>query len=990
MLFIHTYYSFLYGTLPPEQAVERARMSGHLAVAVTDINTTTAVFDVYRACQNKGMVCLPGVDVRTSDHIRRYTLLAPNIDAFEEINRFLSFYKKEEAETNQFLPPPHAPQFQNALVIYPWLDQGLPNQLEENEYIGIAPEQLTKLRVAKHSQKLKQRMIIYQLATAQTQREKNIHKLLRAVDNNVLISKLTDHRQMLPNEGFLPNSELQKAFADFPMIRHNTELMLGKCGFEFDLKSPKNKSLFTDSLYSDHLLLEKLALEGLERRYSSTHFEAKQRLYKELDIIAKEGFGSYFLITNDIVQYAKSEGMFHVGRGSGANSITAYCLGITDVDPIELDLYFERFLNIYRSSPPDFDLDFSWQDRDKVIQYMFNTYGEEHTCMLGSYNTFQERSIIRELGKVFGLPKMEIDAIVMGKQYQQEVERDEILDRILAYSKHIKNFPKHLSIHAGGVLITQEPIYRYTALDYPPKGFPITQFDMYVAEDIGLHKFDILSQRGLGHIKDAADLVEVRHKKKLDVHKIEEFKQNPKLNRMLEDSNTIGCFYIESPAMRQLIRKLKCNDYLTLVAASSIIRPGVSSSGMMQAYIECHNDPSKTQYIHPKMQELMQETYGIMVYQEDVIKVAHHFAGLSLAQADVLRRGMSGKYRSKNEIAKIKGTFFKNCQKKNYPEAITAEVWRQIESFSGYSFSKAHSASFAVESYQSMFLKAYYPLEFMTAVLNNFGGFYSTEFYLQEARNLGAEIQAPCINSSHYLNSLQGEATIFIGFIHIDSLERKTIDRILLERKQTGNFTSFLNFLDRVLISLEQVNILIRINAFRFTNIPKQTLYWEAVARIKKAKVIDEQQHQLFESPQIDFALPEPETDPFEQAFDEIDVLGFPLCNPFDLVEELPNNCILTQQMLKHKGKFVRMFGYLITVKTIRTRKGQYMQFGCLQDTHGQLFDTVHFPQEMEKQPFMGKGFYLIHGLITNEYGHYSLEAKGMIKIPMRKDERYA
>ncbi len=305
------------------------------------------------------------------------------------------------------------------------------------------------------------------------------------------------------------------------------------------------------------------------------------------------------------------------------------------------------------------------------------------------------------------------------------------------------------SIHAGGILISEEPVSCYTALDMPPKGFPTTQWDMYTAEEIGFEKLDILSQRGIGHIRESAEIILRNRSIDVDVHAIQKFKNDPKIKEYLKTGETKGCFYVESPSMRGLLQKLKCDDYTTLVAASSIIRPGVARSGMMREYIYRFHNPDKFKYLHPVMKEQLEETFGVMVYQEDVLKVCHHFAGLDLADADTLRRAMSGKYRSKQEMKRIVDKFFSNCREKGYSDELTKEVWRQIESFAGYSFSKAHSASYAVESFQSLYLKAHFPLEFMVAVINNFGGFYRTWVYVHEAKRYGADYSAAMCKQKH-------------------------------------------------------------------------------------------------------------------------------------------------------------------------------------------------------------------------------------------------
>jgi DNA polymerase-3 subunit alpha len=497
-----------------------------------------------------------------------------------------------------------------------------------------------------HPDLLKQ-MVILQPVTFFDKIGYNIHRLLRAIDKNILLSKLNPDSQADINETFLTPDYLHTIFKDFPVIIDNTNSLLEECNFIFNFSSNKNKLLFTNSKFDDLRLLENLTLTGYKYRYTDNP-AVLERISKELIVISQLDFSAYFLLAHDIIQFAKSKGYFHVGRGSGANSIVAYCIGITDVDPIELDLYFERFINPHRTSPPDFDLDFSWDERNDIISYIFEKYGEDYVCLLATYVTFKQRSAYRELAKVFGLPKHEIDALINpeGSDYAN-VTADSLGEwghLIIKYGNLIQDFPNYLSIHAGGILISDKPLYYYTSLNPVPKGFPICEFDMYVAEEIGFAKFDILSQRGLGHIKECVDIVKQQRNIDIDIHAIQAFKQDENLKQQLRNYETMGCFYIESPAMRQLIWKLRCDNYLTLVAASSIIRPGVASSGMMRAYIERYHNPNSFDYIHPKMKELLSETFGIMVYQEDVIKVAHYFAGLSLAEADILRRECQGSF----------------------------------------------------------------------------------------------------------------------------------------------------------------------------------------------------------------------------------------------------------------------------------------------------------------------------------------------------------
>ncbi len=384
----------------------------------------------------------------------------------------------------------------------------------------------------------------------------------------------------------------------------------------------------------------------------------------------------------------------------------------------------------------------------------------------------------------------------------------------------------------------------------------------------------------------------------------------------------------------------------------------------------------------------MPETYGVMVYQEDVIKVAHHFGGLTLGEADMLRRGMSGKFRSRDEFLKVKQQFFDNCKKDGKPEDLTTEIWRQIESFAGYAFAKGHSASYAVESYQSLFLKAYYPLEYMVATINNFGGFYSTEFYVHEARMHKGIIEAPCINNSHK-QAIIKDTTIYLGFMFLQSLESKTMQRILKEREANGSFVSLDDFIERVPISIEQISILIKINAFRFTGINKRELLWEAHLKISKT-VIQEDVVTLFKTERINYSTPELPSTALENAFDEIELLGFPLCNPFYLLEKQSKNALRANDLEQLKGKTVIIEGYLVTTKQTKTSNNKLMHFGTFLDRDGDFIDTVHFPPVAAKYPFRGKGVYKITGRVMIAFDCVTIEVSKLERLAVIEDPRYS
>ncbi|HNU57387.1 MAG TPA: hypothetical protein PKN30_12430, partial [Flavobacteriales bacterium] len=708
--------------------------------------------------------------------------------------------------------------------------------------------------------------------------------------------------------------------------------------------------------------------------------------------------------------------------------------------------------------------------------------GGIHAAQIATYTTFQWRGAIRELGKAVGLPPAEIDVLSEGDRgyyargrpsaQAKSDELDRVARAVVRHGRELIGMPHHLGIHAGGVVITQKPVTHYTALHRPPKGFPVTQISMLECEDLGLHKFDLLSQRGLGHIRDAVELVNAeavvgcrlsegpshQHARDglrdrttnngqpatgVDIHDITRFKQDPAIKELLRKGDTIGCFYVESPAMRMLLKKLRVDDYLGLVAASSIIRPGVAESGMMREYLLRHHDPERRKLAPKRLLEIMPETYGVMVYQEDVIKVVVQYGGLDLTEADQVRRGMNIRYRDRPEFKVVERKFFDNCAAFGHPPGEVEEIWRQIQSFASFSFAKGHSASYAVESYQSLYLKAHHPLEFLVGVANNFGGFYRTEFYLHEAKRAGAVIEAPCVNTSEELcvlvreeESVQGcegarvpgcegepvagcapthprthAPRIYLGLSNVKSLSNEAVQLILHERRRNGPFTDLHDLLKRVPLGLEQARILVRVGALRFTGRSKPQLLWDLALLYRPAMVSSD--GDLLVTQVDEPRLPALQHHPLADAYDEMDLLGFPLCDPFALVElgsddqtirrsengntsshprtlsPFPLPLILKRQMPLHIGKRVIMLGYMIHVKTTTTHGGSYMSFGSFIDPAGDFWDSTQFPQVAERYPFQGRGVYRFTGVVEEEFGHCALRAERFEKLPWRPDPRY-
>lgn len=972
----HTYHSLRFGTFSIEDLVKQAVKLEVKTLALTDINTITGIYDFYGECEKVGIKAVAGVEIRKENELL-YIALAKRFEGIGEINRMLTDFNCNDSELPQV-----SPNFKDSFIIYPMTN--FPENLEKNEFIGVRPEELNLL-IKPEFRKFLEKMTVLHPVTFKTKQEYNLHRILRAIDKNTLLSKLEENDVCKPSEVMKSEEEIRKIYRNFPQLVLNAQKILEECDFKFNFKKPKNKQHFTGSKAEDAELLRKLAYEGFKKRYSYDNEIAKKRVEKELQVIDDLNFGGYFLITWDIVQYSNSRGFMHVGRGSGANSIVSYCLGITDICPIELDLYFERFLNLNRKSPPDFDIDWSWRDRDEILKYIFEKYGKDHVAFCGTNVEFKYRSIFREVGKAFGLPKEELDALAT--KPLETHDDNKIVKLVQKYGKLLEKFPNQRSMHSCGILISEEPITNYTTLEMPPKGFPIVQFDMNVAESIGLEKFDILSQRGLGTINDAVKLI--KQNKNIDVNiRDTRISLNEKnCNDYLSRGKTLGCFYIESPAMRGLLRRLKCDNYKVLVAASSIIRPGVAQSGMMREYIFRHNYPDQFEYFHPVFEEQLGETYGIMVYQEDVIKIALGFGGVSADKGDILRRAMSGKERSIKKLQEVREDFFESCSRQGHSEKLSREVYRQIESFAGYSFCKAHSASYAVESYQSLYLKVYFPIEFMVAAINNGGGFYRTEVYVHECRMSGAKIHNPCVNHSLYETTVY-ETDVFLGLMQIEKLEFRMTEFIVEERLKNGDYTSLEDFIRRVPIGIESLQILIFIGAFRFTGKQKNELLVEARLLMINFKP-ENRGLMLIEDPQKEYKLPELKRDFFEDAFDEIEIVGFPVsCSPFDLLQTKYRGSVMAKDLLKFHKKQVKMLAYLISRKHVPTKRGT-MFFGTWIDAEGEYFDTAHFPNSLEEFPFSGGGCYLLLGTVEVDFHFPTITIHKMAKMPFIPDPRY-
>ena len=465
-------------------------------------------------------------------------------------------------------------------------------------------------------------------------------------------------------------------------------------------------------------------------------------------------------------------------------------------------------------------------------------------------------------------------------------------------------------------------------------------------------------------------------KVKFDIYDYEMLFNDEGTNQLIREGNTIGCFYIESPGMRSLLKRLEVSDFEMLTAASSVIRPGVAESGMMQEFIARHRNPKRRKYLVPEMEKYLGETYGVMIYQEDVIKVAHHIAGLTLEEADLLRRAMSGKMRSHEAMKKLTDRFFSCCKQKGLSDAVAKELWRQIESFAGYSFCKAHSASFALLSYQVAFLKVHYPAEFMSCVLSNQGGFYSAAVYIQECKRLGLEVKLPCVNHSNY--EYTGEDKVIrIGLMAVKNLSRSSCEKIVDEREENGRYVSLADFLVRTKLGYEETALLIRCGAMDCFNYTRPTLMRLLDVYLHHRKILDEGYNDLFIKET--FKLEQEVVTNINYSTEEICAIEYESFDymvtrhPLEFFSEWTEkpDIVKAADMLKYNGKKIKMIGWYMTSKRIKTKKGDIMKFLSLEDLTG-TFEAVIFPkaysQYAELTLLMGP--YLVEGKVDAENGN--------------------
>jgi DNA polymerase-3 subunit alpha/error-prone DNA polymerase len=814
-----------------------------------------------------------------------------------------------------------------------------------------------------------------------------VHRLLRAIDLNTSLSRLSAADVAPADAWLMPPVEYLQRFAICPEAVQATHAIAERLTFQgpqFGIVMPP---LLDGNGTEAAARLRDAAYAGARRRYGQELSEAVvDRLEHELRIIADMGFAAYFLIVRDIVRHSPRT----CGRGSGAASLVAYCLGITNVCPLKHNLYFERFLNPGRTDPPDIDVDFAWDERDDVLDSVLERY-RGHAAMVANHVLFQPRMAIRETAKVYGLTDGEIGRVSkrLPRFWRAKESEPELLDgirkrpeskalefpqpwpEILSFAQQIIGIPRYLSVHPGGVILTPRPIDEYVPLERAPKGVPIIQWEKDATEEAGLVKIDLLGNRSLGVIRDAIGNLRTNRIEFDDFHW--EPEDDLPTQEALAQGRTMGCFYIESPSMRLLQQKSKFGDFEHLVIHSSIIRPAANE--FIREYIRrLHGGPWDP--IHPLLAETLEETFGIMVYQEDVSRAAIALAGFSHTEADNLRKVMSKKDRV-HQLQDFKKRFCTGARRRDVSEAQITTIWDMMLSFSGYSFCKPHSASYARVSFQAAFLKLHYPAEFMAAVISNQGGFYSTFAYVSESRRLGLTIEPPDINLSEIRWTGRG-STIRVGLLSIKGLSAETQQRIIDHRRHNP-YRNLRDVLTRVRPAEDEARALIHCGALDGLNPDgnRAVLMWQLADWLNtRSKPVKPRNRSLFddtEKPQIVPAPQLPPEDERERLRREFAVLGF-LCDrhPMELyaatVQRL--NSIKAVNLPRYTGRKVRFVGWLITGKVVTTKHGDPMEFLTFEDETG-IVETTFFPETYRRFcHIIDRGRpYLLTGKVEEDWG---------------------
>lgn len=982
-LHVHSSFSPGYGVHPPAALCARARALGMTQLALTDRNGLYGIPQFLEQAAEHGIRPIIGAEAVSGR--QRAVLLARDAEGYANLCRLLSeLHCRDGFELAAALR-----RYRAGLLILSddaQLLGALGRDGREGLYVELSPGH-NMHRALACARALRLPPVATSRAVLLEADDLELHRVLRAIHLNTKLCRLEADHLARPWDRLLSEAELADHFPHCPEALENAGQIAALCQSDWDFSAtifPAFRGLGAAEAFAE---LERRARAGALWRYGAIDERVEARLGKELGIIGAKGFAHYFLVVEEIAAQSPRT----CGRGSAAASLVAYCLGITHVDPIRHNLFFERFLNQGRLDPPDIDIDFPWDERDAVLDFAFARYGSRRAAMVANQVGFKGRAALREVAKVYGLPEGEIKTMTsrIGGHWQPEqsaraVEEHplfagEVLSedwrQILAIARRLRGQLRHLSLHCGGLVVVPDELRRYVPVEVAAKGLPMIQWEKDQAEAAGLVKIDILGNRSLAVIRDALAAIQANGGPQIDYARWDPL-ADAATGRLLRSGQTMGCFYIESPATRQLLQKmwgeppdprtLHCDIFEHLVMASSIIRPAANNF-IREFVARMRGKP--WQALHPRLNAVLAETYGIAIYQEQITQMAMAMANFSAFDGDQLRKIISKKHKEK-KLADYRRRFFAGAAENGIAEEIVAKAWAQILSFGGYSFCKPHSASYALVSCKSAWLRAHYPAEFLAAVISNQGGFYSPLAYLSEGRRLGLRILPPDINASERHYTGRGRE-LRVGLMQLQGLSRQGLEELLRERERGGPYRDFQAFLRRSRLDPADIRLLIKAGCFDALEgkSKRPRLLWELLGR--QAPALQET-GSLFE----EAAPPLPSPPAYDDATvlrQELETLGLLVsCHPLvPYRRQLSRLQRIEAADLKNwVGRYVTLVGWWVTGKVVQSSQGQPMEFITFEDTSAS-YDTTFFPRAYARfcRKLSRARPYMLKGKVDEEFG---------------------
>lgn len=863
-LHCHSNYSFLDGASHPEDLAYRAADLGMPALALTDHNGLYAAILFQKACQEREIKPIFGAEItlKSGHHL---TLLVKNKRGYSNLCRLLTQSHLDNSKGNPSISLESLTPYTEGLFCLSGCRKGeiasliLKNKTQQareaaSSYLKLFGKDNFWIELQQNLYPDDTRLI-YTLVDLAThlgvgyvatnnvhyarQEGYKLHDVLTAIGKRSTLDKCSTLR--LNSELYLKSAEvMSKLFRDHPKAMSNTILLAEECNFELDFSAYRFPDFPLPTNETTRSYLRKVCQQRVSDRYREIKPEVESQLNYELDLIQQLDLSGYFLVVWDIMEYARLNGIPAQGRGSAANSIVAYILGITRVDPISNKLFVGRFINEEMSSLPDIDIDVSTNHREQLIRYVHDKYGEAHTAMVCTYVTFQARNAIREVGKVLGMPATILDRMARSVSRYGAGELQEDLggieefrpylqslawEEFISICNQVANFPRHLSIHVGGMLISSCPLTDMVPLENAAMpGRVVCQWDKDGISDAGLIKVDLLGLRMLSLVREACDLVEESEGIRIDLNNIPQ--DDPKVYDSICASDTVGVFQIESRVQMQTLPQTKPRSIEDLTVEVAIIRPGPLQGNMVHPYIRRRKGQEKIAHLHPRLKPVLEETLGVILFQEQVIQVATVIAGFTAGEADSLRRAMSRK-RSKEAMESLRQRFLEESESTGIAKEKASEIFDVLKGFAAYGFCKSHAAGFALLAYESAWLKYYYPAHFYAALLNNQPmGFYTPEVIVSDAKRHGIFLLPVDINRSRDRCTVEGKK-VRLSFQYVKDLGAKAIQHIL-EARKGAPFDSLKDFYYRTRLDSDALQNLIMIGAFDAFGSPRRDTLWQA------------------------------------------------------------------------------------------------------------------------------------------------------------------